>query len=149
MQVTFYELIASSLEKALPRILEKIYESGLKAVVRIENMERLKSIDNAIWTYTTMGFIPHGTMMDPPEFIPHQPVWLTTQDDNPIGASVLVITTKSYVINIAYDRLLDIYDGNNPQNVQNAMERMEKYRQNGHEVIWWKQNLKGSWEKGI
>ena len=30
---------------------------------------------------------------------------------------------------------------------KSAMERMEKYRQDGHEVIWWKQSIKGSWEK--
>ena len=148
MQVTFYELIVTTLEKTLPRILEKVYEGGLKAIVQTENAERLKAIDSAMWTYTTMGFLPHGTSKDPIEFLPHQPIWITTGDDNPIGATVLVITTQVYAKNINYERLLDIYDGNDSQNVQNAMERMEKYRQDGHEVVWWKQTLKGTWEKG-
>ena len=147
MQVTFYELIATSLEKTLPRILEKVYESGLKAVVRTENAERLKAIDSAMWTYTTMGFLPHGTNKDPIEFLPHQPIWITTGDDNPISATVLVVTTQVYATDSNYERLLDVYDGNDKENVQNAIERMEKYRQDDHEVIWWKQSIKGSWEK--
>jgi DNA polymerase-3 subunit chi len=148
VQVTFYELIVTTLEKTLPRILEKVYEGGLKAIVQTENAERLKAIDSAMWTYTTMGFLPHGTNADPIEFLPHQPIWLTTSNDNPIGATVLVITTQVYVADNNYERLLDIYDGNDPQNIQNAIERMEKYRQNGHEIVWWKQTLKGAWEKG-
>ena len=148
MQVTFYELISTSLEKTLPRILEKVYDNGLKAVVRIENEEKLKIVDSTMWTYTTMGFLPHGTTADPVEFISHQPIWLTTGNDNPIAATVLVITTQEYAKDVGYERFLDIYDGNDQKNIQNAMERMEKYRQNGDEVIWWKQNLKGAWEKG-
>lgn len=149
MQVTFYELIATSLEKTLPKILEKVYESGLKAVVRIESLERLKSIDSAMWTYTTLGFLPHGSNADPTEFHAHQPIWLTTNDDNPIGATVLVITTQEYVINNTYERILDIYDGNDPSSVQAAKERMATYQKAGNEIMLWKQNLKGAWEKGI
>jgi DNA polymerase III subunit chi len=147
MQVTFYELITTSLEKTLPRLLEKVYEGGLKAVVRVER-ERLKSIDSAMWTYTTMGFLPHGSSNDPAEFIPHQPIWLTTGNDNPINATVLVITTQEYATDSGYERLLDIYDGNDPQSVESAMERMAEYKASGHEIAWWKQTLKGAWEKG-
>lgn len=149
MQVTFYELIATSLEKTLPKILEKVYEGGLKAIVRIESAERLKAIDGAMWTYTTMGFLPHGSSADPARFHIHQPIWLTTGDDNPIGATVLVITTQEYAMDKSYDRVLDIYDGNDPACAQSAKERMDMYQENGNEVVVWKQTLKGAWEKGI
>lgn len=148
MQVTFYELITSSLEKTLPKILEKVYESGFKAIVRMENAERLKSIDSAMWTYTTLGFLPHGSSIDPVEFHAYQPIWLTTGNDNPINATVLVITTEEYAMDESYDRVLDIYDGNDPVCVQNARERMDKYQEVGNEVVLWKQTLKGAWEKG-
>lgn len=148
MQVTFYELIATSLEKTLPKILEKVYESGFKAVVRIENEERLKSIDSAMWTYTTLGFLPHGSNADPKEFHKHQPIWLTTSTDNPIDATVLVITTQEYATDNTYERILDIYDGNDPISLQNANERMAKYQEANHETATWKQTLKGAWEKG-
>lgn len=149
MQVTFYELIATSLEKTLPKILEKVYESNLKAVIRIETEERLKSIDSAMWTYTTLGFLPHGSNADPKEFHQHQPLWLTTGTDNPINATVLVITTQEYVTDKTYERVLDLYDGNDPISVKNAKERMNQYQNAGNEVTIWKQNLKGAWEKGI
>lgn len=149
MQVTFYELITTSLEKTLPKILEKVYESGLKAVIRIESTERLKAIDSAMWTYTTLGFLPHGSNADPEAFHIHQPIWLTLGNDNPINATVLVITTQEYATDKFYDRILDIYDGNDPACVQAASARMDTYRENGNEVILWKQTLKGTWEKGI
>ncbi len=151
MQVTFYELIATSCEKTLPRILEKVYESGLKAVVRTTS-ERLKAIDAAMWTYTTMGFLPHGSMRDPSEFLTHQPIWLTAAEDNPIDATVLVMTTQVYATDAhgdAFERLVDIYDGNDPASVQTARERMISYKTAGNEVELWKQTLKGTWEKGV
>lgn len=151
MQVTFYELIATSLEKTLPKILEKVYEGGLKAVVRTTS-ERLKAINSAMWTYTTMGFLPHGSASDPAEFIPHQPIWLTAANDNPINATVLVITNEVYATDSAigsvFERLVDIYDGNDQSSVQTAKERMTSYKAAGNEVVLWKQNLKGAWEKG-
>lgn len=148
MQVTFYELISTTLEKTLPRLIEKAYESGLKAVVRTEN-SRLKAIDSAMWTYTTMGFLPHGSSGDPAEFALHQPIWLTTGDDNPINAEVLVVTTETYVKDSGYQRLLDVYDGNDASCVKIARERMDRYKSAGCEVKLWKQNLKGAWEMGI
>jgi DNA polymerase-3 subunit chi len=149
MQVTFYELIATSLEKTLPKILEKVYEGGFKAVVRIESAERLKSIDSAMWTYTTLGFLPHGSSADPAVFHSHQPIWLTLGKDNPIDATVLVITTQEYATDNSYDRILDIYDGNDPSSVQSAKERMDAYQHAGNEIMLWKQTLKGAWEKGL
>jgi|GEM_PF-1257962 len=149
MQVTFYKLIATSLEKTLPKILEKVYESNMKAVVRIESEERLKSIDSCMWTYTTMGFLPHGSNTDPKEFHQHQPIWLTTNNDNPINATVLVITTQEYATDSNYERILDIYDGNDSTSVAKAKERMEKYQHAGNTIAAWKQNLKGAWEKGM
>jgi DNA polymerase-3 subunit chi len=145
MQVTFYELIATSLEKTLPKILEKVYESGLKAVVRTTE-ELLKSIDSNLWTYTTMGFLPHGSSSSPSEFLTHQPIWLTSSDDNPINATVLVITTQIYITDGGYERLVDIYDGNQPTSIQKARERMANYNLAGNEVACWKQTLKGTWK---
>lgn len=149
MQITFYELITTSLEKTLPKILEKVYEGNFKAVVRVESDERLQSIDSSMWTYTTLGFLPHGSKADPKEFHKHQPIWLTTATDNPIDATVLVITTQEYVIDQTYERILDIYDGNSPENINKARERMEKYTKADNIVTVWKQNLKGAWEKGF
>jgi len=148
MQVTFYELIATTLEKTLPKLIEKAYESGLKTVVRTES-SRLKAIDSAMWTYATMGFLPHGSSGDPAEFTPHQPIWLTAGDDDPINATVLVMTTDTYVADVGYQRLLDVYDGNDASCVKMARERMDRYQADGWEVKLWKQNLKGAWEIGI
>jgi DNA polymerase-3 subunit chi len=148
MQVTFYELITTSLEKTLPKILEKVYESGLKAVVRAESLERLKSIDSSMWTYTTLGFLPHGSDETPKEFQAHQPIWLTTGIDNPINASVLVITNQDSSNTENYERVLDVYDGNDEKAILLAKERADHYKSLDFEVITWKQNLKGAWEKG-
>lgn len=146
-QVTFYELITTSLEKTLPKILEKVYESGLKAVVKCESDERLKTIDSTMWTYTTLGFLPHGSANDPKEFQPYQPIWLTTGIDNPIDATVLVITHQDCSSIENYERILDIYDGNTENAIDLAKQRANYYKTLGFEIITWKQTLKGTWEK--
>lgn len=148
MQATFYEIIVTTLEKTLPKLLEKIYEKGLKTVIRVESEERSKSISNTMWTYSTLSFLPHGSHLCPKEFQSFQPIWITSQEDNPINASILVITDQNTKNIKGYDRILDIYNGNEENAQQMAIERSKIYSSSGYAIDSWEQDLKGSWGKG-
>ena len=56
----FYHLERSSIETALPPLLEKCLERGWRAVVRGGLPERLEALDQTLWTWKEETFLPHG-----------------------------------------------------------------------------------------
>jgi DNA polymerase-3 subunit chi len=88
-EVGFYHLTRMSLEEALPRLLEKVVAQGKRAVLRCADEERLEALNRALWTYTNDSFLPHGSRAD--GHADEQPIYLTTGDENPNGAAVLVL----------------------------------------------------------
>lgn len=144
--IAFYHLTRKPLEAALPELLEKVVERGLKAVVRAGSDERVASLNDLLWTYRKDGFLPHGAAADGNGA--QQPVWLTTGADNPAGARVLVLVDGVMAADLeAFDRCLDLFDGRDEDAVAGARERWRAARAGGHSVTYWKQGDRG-WEKG-
>jgi DNA polymerase-3 subunit chi len=146
-EIRFYQLQRTPLERALPRLLEKVLESGARAVVMVGSEERLAALDAALWTYDPNSFLPHGTGRD--GRAGEQPIWLTTSDENPNRASVLVLADGARSDLVArYDKCLEILDGNDAEAVAAARERWSAYREAGFELGYWQQNeANGRWEK--
>ena len=80
-EIGFYHLTRSTLEEALPRLLEKAYAAGNRVLVRVGDAERLELLNRALWTYGKDSFLPHGTRAD--GFPEDQPIYLTTAGREP------------------------------------------------------------------
>ena len=89
-EIRFYHMQVKRLEKALPEILAKALERGHRIVVKAGSAERVAALDTALWTHDPASFLPHGHAKDGTEA--RQPVWITTEDDIPNAADVLVLT---------------------------------------------------------
>ena len=140
--ISFYQLTTTPREKTIPRLLEKAYEQGKRAVVLCDSEEALKNYNSSLWTYAQSAFLPHGYLGDPQD----QPIWLSQTADNVNGASVLVITTGQEVPNLSdYERCVDIFDGNIPDELEAANKRRETYKAAGHTVNFWQQTPQGAW----
>ena len=146
--VGFYHLTTSTLDRALPRLLEKILENHQRAVILCASQERLDFLNSSLWTVGKASFIPHGSVK---EGLPEdQPIWLTLQDENPNRAQFLLQTDGVDSPSLStYSRCLDIFDGNDEPAVSQARERWAKYKNQGHSVTYWKQTPTGAWEKRI
>src|SRR4051812_5441053 len=122
MRVDFYHLQNSPLERALPQLLEKVVQSGNRAVVLAASDDRIEALANMLWTYTPDSWLPHGSVRD--GSAADQPVWLTTQEDNPNGARILVLTDGMSADRLeAFDRCLDMFDGTNADSTAAARDR--------------------------
>jgi DNA polymerase-3 subunit chi len=144
-EIGFYHLTRTPLERALPRLLEKVAGSGRRAVVLTGSEERAEALNALLWTYDPGSFLPHGTARDgnPGE----QPIWLTPQDENPNGATVLVLVDGMVSARLdAYERCLDLFDGNDPDAVAAARERWREAKQAGHALTYWQQTDQGGWQ---
>ena len=144
--IGFYHLVRSPLESALPKLLQKVLDSGARAVVMAGSEERVESLTATLWTFNPNSFLPHGSAKDgKPD---QQPIWLTERDENPNGATILVLTDGAESSAVAnYARCLEIFDGGDPDAVARARERWRAYKDAGHSLTYWQQTESGGWEK--
>lgn len=145
-EIGFYHLTRSTLEQALPRLLEKVVASGARAVVRVGAPERLEALDRHLWTYRPDSWLPHGCGAD--DHAAEQPVWLTTGTDRPNEASILVLVDGQPHEAIAdYARVLDLFDGTNDSAVDAARQRWRLARERGDRLVYWQEIEGGGWRR--
>lgn len=143
-EVRFYHLENQALDKVLPRMLQAGLERGWRAVVQAGSEERAESLSSRLWTYEDDTFLPHGTRAD--GFAPLQPIWLTAADENPNGANVRFYVdgaTPSDVTGLMH--AVVILDGNDEAAVKRAREDWKRFKVEGREVSYWKQDAGGRW----
>ena len=146
-EVGFYHLTRTPLERALPKLLERVIAGGMRAVVVSGSAERVEALNAALWTYNDRAFLPHGSSRD--GFAEDQPIWLTTAEENPNGASMLVLADGTTATDIGtWGSAVEIFDGGDESAVAAARERWKAYKAAGHALTYWKQSESGKWEKG-
>jgi len=147
-EVRFYHLQRRTLDQALPPLLEKALERGMRAVVMAGSEERLEAFNQVLWTWDPASFLPHGSRRD--GFAAEQPVWLTTGAENPNGATLLVLTDGADGGDAAFPGftlVCDLFDGNDGEAVAAARERWRRGKAAGHEMTYWQQSATGGWER--
>lgn len=144
--ISFYHLTRKPLEVALPELLEKIVERDMRAIVMATTQERLRQLNDLLWTYRREGFLPHGTSEDGPA--EEQPIFLTMDEETPNNASVLLLVDGADPAHCeSFDRVLDLFDGNDPVALDAARNRWRRRKGDGYTVTYWKQGERG-WQKG-
>jgi DNA polymerase-3 subunit chi len=145
-EVRFYHLQRSTLESVLPKFLERIVDRGQRAVVMADSPERVEALTNQLWTYSDRVFLPHGNVRDGHAAL--QPIWLTDTDENPNGAQVLFLSDGATSARIAeFETCVELFDGNDEAAVTAARERWQRYKADGHVVVYFQQDERGSWEE--
>jgi len=145
--VLFYHLDRQPLDRVLPKLLQLTLERGWRAVVQAGSAERLEALDTLLWTFEDESFLPHGTAADGHEA--DQPVFLATDDVNPNRANVrfLVDRAPPPADAAGYDRLVLLFDGNDPDALADARTHWKTLKAAGHAVTYWQQNEQGRWVK--
>jgi len=145
MKINFYHLTQMPLGKALPRLLEKVIASDMRAVVKLEDEAAVEKLNIELWTYTTKVFLPHGSKVD--GYCDQQPIYLTASNENPNGAKVFVYVGNAQPSDFkGFEKCLYMFDGNDDSQVQTARSRWKEYRDSGFELAYWQQTEKGVWE---
>ncbi len=145
-RIDFYHLQKQNLEDVLPKLLEKAYSSGAHINVKVGTEARVDFLNSLLWTYNDESFLPHGSKKDGAAEL--QPIWLSSDDDNPNNAAMLFLTDDAAPAEgdtEKYTRIFNIFDGNNPEALQNARELWKSLRQSGAELHYWQQDNDGRW----
>lgn len=144
-EIRFYHMLQKRLDRALPEILAKALERGNRVVVKAGSRARVEALDSALWTYESDSFLPHGHIRD--GFEKDQPVWLTAEEENPNGATVLILTDGAAGDVGGYSLCCELFDGNDDTAVEAARARWTAYKEQGHDLSYFQQDENGKWLK--
>jgi DNA polymerase-3 subunit chi len=146
-EILFYHLQHQPLERVLPTLLEKSLERGWRVVVQTASEERAEALDAHLWTFRDDSFLPHGTWREGDAR--EQPILLTLHDDNPNGARVrFLIDGAPLPADVAaYERIVLIFNGEDPDAVDAARARWSEAKQNGFAVTYWQPDERGRWQR--
>ncbi|GHC68748.1 DNA polymerase III subunit chi [Limoniibacter endophyticus] len=145
-EVLFYHLTQSTLEQALPGLLERSVERGWKVVVQTGSEERRDALDAHLWTYRDDSFLAHGTDAEP--HAGEQPILLTSGLDNPTQAQVRFLVDGALLPDLEpYERAVLMFDGLDNDQVAAAREHWKTLKAQGHAVTYWQQGDDGRWQK--
>ena len=103
-----------------------------------------EQLNTLLWNYQKGAWLPHGTKED--GHAEHQPIWLTSVDENPNEATYLFLSDGAYTSNIGdFERCFELFDGNNSAQLNRARRLWQTYKNSGHDLKYLKQNEHGEW----
>ena len=143
-EVRFYHMERSTLESALPALLNKAILQG-NIVIQSTSEQNVESLNTHLWAYNPESFLPHGSKKD--GNAEQHPIWITDQQENPNNADILILThgaTNEDIKN--YKLCCEMLNGNDPEQVNAARKRWKEYKALGFEITYWQQGQNG-WEK--
>jgi len=146
-EILFYHLKGQTPEQVLPALLQKSLDRGWRVVVQGSSEERIEALDAHLWTWRDDSFLPHGTWRDAEAA--QQPIVLTLYEDNPNAAVVRVLIEGATMPDdaSAYQRVVLLFDGEDPDAVEAARARWSAAKSAGFEVAYWQADEKGGWRR--
>jgi DNA polymerase-3 subunit chi len=145
--ISLYHIQHSTIEKVLPKLLEKIVSANNRAILFCADESMMSELDKYLWSFSTKIFIPHGSKND--GYQDKQPIYITDVEENPNGASILVTlaeVSKDYLVR--FSRMVYVFD-NTKENLEYAKNIIKAYdNDTSHKLTCWQQDkTTGSWLK--
>jgi len=146
-EILFYHLKGQTLEQVLPALLAKSLERGWRVVVQASSDERVDALDAHLWTWRDDAFLPHGTWRDAEAA--EQPIVLTVNEENPNGATVRFLVDGAVMAanTAGYERIVLLFDGEDPDAVDAARARWSAAKAAGAEATYWQADEQGRWRR--
>lgn len=142
----FYHLTRRPLEHTLRQLLERALASGLRVAVRGTDEERLRELDDLLWTVPEDGFLPHamaGSGRDA-----RQPVLLTTSWAGNGATCVMSVHGAEVAPDeaAAMTRSCVLFDGRDEAALAHARGQWKRLTAAGAAAQYWSEEG-GSWQK--
>ena len=142
-EIGFYHLTRSPLSRALPQLLVRTLGAGQRALVLGPSPAALDALSTELWAQP--AWLPHGTSADGDPDL--QPIWLSTEPEPLNGARFLFMVEGAETDRLtAFERVFDLFDGNDPASVAAARLRWKSAKAGGHALTYWQQSEAG-WRK--
>ncbi|MDP2193781.1 MAG: DNA polymerase III subunit chi [Alphaproteobacteria bacterium] len=145
MQVSFYVLVNTSVEKTLPKLVQKVFDSGARCHIYSTSQTVLETLNDTLWTFSPLAFLPHGSESDPPHTHAKHPIWLAQNTSIVNDASVFIALSPEKLDDLGdkgISRLIYFYAVHAPE--------ASDFKTLQHQIpdaLIWQQNSDGGWVK--
>ena len=144
MQVDFYHLTATPLDRALPQIAAKVVEGGQRLLIVSAQAEQLAGIDRLLWSYRADSFLPHAQIGAGDDT--RQPILIA---DDVVAANaarhVALVDGEWREAALDFDRAFHFFEDEHIRSAREAWRALGG--RDGIERRYWKQNDAGRWEQ--
>ncbi|NBO18637.1 MAG: DNA polymerase III subunit chi [Proteobacteria bacterium] len=146
VNIQFYQLLTTPLDRALPKLLEKAAGSGFRTLLTASGPEQAEYLNQLLWTFDPASFLPHGVAGEGHEAL--QPVLISTEEAALNEAKLLVVTDGRMAQSPEnYERIADIFDGRDATSLEAARLRWSQYKEKGFSMTYLRQTDNGGWDK--
>ncbi|WP_085809691.1 DNA polymerase III subunit chi [Sphingomonas sp. TZW2008] len=144
MQVDFYHLTHMPLERALPRIAERVLAAGERLLVVSRDEAQRAAIDKVLWDYTPESFLPHARLGAGDDRA--QPVLIAPDVNAANGAQHIALVDGEWRDDaLDFQRAFHFFDDEAIRAARLAWKALAD--RDGVERRYWKQNDAGRWEQ--
>lgn len=141
----FYHLEASTLEGALPNLLEKTLEKGWRALIKMP-ANRLQALDEFLWTYRDEAFLPHGREDQPQADL--QPILLSSDTQSAKGFDAVFLIDGAEIEDLkGVTRTIIMINGRSDEDVKRERGRWKILKDQGADLAYYQQDDRGRWAK--
>lgn len=146
-EVLFYHLERQPLERVLPILVEKSLERGWRAGIRTGKAERVRDLDDMLWTYAETSFLPHSAETEGD--LATEPALITTSDQFANAPQVVFIIERAALPDdlSKFERIVYMFDGRDDEALNEARAQWKEIRAKGLESTYWQQDENGRWQK--
>ncbi len=145
MQVDFYHLTVTPLDRALPQIAEKVVASGARLLIVAAGDEQRQQIDRLLWSYAPESFLPHGQATGGADDAA-QPVLIAAEPVAANGARHVALIDGVWRDEaLAFERAFHFFDDDRIREARLAWKALAAH--DGVQRRYWKQNDAGRWEQ--
>ena len=144
MQVDFYHLTATPLDRALPAIAERVLATGARLLIVAEQEAQRANLDRLLWSYAAESFLPHALLGAGDDAA--QPV-LIAPDVNAANRArcIALVDGRWRDEALDFDRAFHFFDDDHIREARVAWKLLKE--RPGVEPRYWKQNDAGRWEQ--
>jgi len=113
------------------KLVRKAYKNGYRVYIRTENEQDMKHLDNLLWTFSELDFIPHALLETQNRQEPVIIGMITHEGDN---KTVLInLSTKLTENYSSYSRVFELI-ANDPAAIAAGRDRYRTYRKMNDEL---------------
>jgi DNA polymerase-3 subunit chi len=144
VQVDFYHLTSMPLERALPRIAERVLESGARLLIVAGDDAQRAALGRLLWEYSSDSFLPHGC--EGGEEDADQPILIAGDVNAANNAQHVALVDGNWRDDaLDFDRAFHFFDEERIAEARAAWRSLGD--RDNVERRYWKQNDAGRWEQ--
>ena len=144
MQVDFYHLTVTPLDRALPGIAQRVLAGGERLLIVSDDEAQRVAIDRLLWTYAIDSFLPHARAGEGNDAA--QPV-LISGSPQPANTArhIAIIDGRWRDEALTFDRAFHFFDGESIEAARAAWKGLAA--RDDLTRNYWKQDENGKWAR--